>query len=165
MVCTYDGITFKTELLARWAAFFDIAEWEWRLYPHSVGNWQPDYRVNFECGDRLCKSSHTLFVAVLPIYTPERLEHHPAIDFTQTIKDEQGQPIADAGAVFGINPGYTKWMFEHNNGKAWTSVPLWIPDHTQMWAEACEHVRNENVPVQAYSRISTSCLPLRDSPI
>lgn len=33
MTAVYDGLQFRTPLQAQWAAFFDLAEWEWRANP------------------------------------------------------------------------------------------------------------------------------------
>ena len=38
MGAIYKGLQFKTALEARWAAFFDLAGWEWHVNPACVGD-------------------------------------------------------------------------------------------------------------------------------
>ena len=45
MGAIYKGLQFKTALEARWAAFFDLAGWEWHVNPVCVGDWSPDFCV------------------------------------------------------------------------------------------------------------------------
>ena len=49
MGAIYKGLQFKTALEARWAAFFDLAGWEWHVNPVCVGDWSPDFWVSFPC--------------------------------------------------------------------------------------------------------------------
>jgi len=144
MTCSYEGLVFQTELLAQWAAFFDSAEWEWRMYPHAVGNWKPDFRVNFECEQKRCRGSHTLLVAVLPVSSADNLRHHPAADHKGAINNDLGEWVADAGAVFGNHPLITRWEFPHGADKNIFDVPGWVPDFDRIWRDSCALIREEN---------------------
>ena len=64
MVATYDGSTFDTQLLAQWAAFFDLACWTWSSNVAPVGDWKPDYRAQFECEHSECAGRHTILISV-----------------------------------------------------------------------------------------------------
>jgi hypothetical protein len=37
MPAIYNGLMFKTELEATWAAFFDLAGWKWEVNPLPLG--------------------------------------------------------------------------------------------------------------------------------
>lgn len=54
MGAIYKGLQFKTALEARWAAFFDLAGWEWHVNPVCVGDWSPDFWVSFPCSHSEC---------------------------------------------------------------------------------------------------------------
>ncbi|WP_109223343.1 hypothetical protein, partial [Klebsiella pneumoniae] len=96
MGAIYKGLQFKTALEARWAAFFDLAGWEWHVNPVCVGDWSPDFWVSFPCSHSEC-GSHTLLISVLPIVTiqedPQRI--HEGVE---------------AGAAFGSSPEVTTWV-------------------------------------------------------
>ena len=77
MSAKYDGLVFRTELEATWAAFFDLAGWRWSVNPEPVENWAPDFRVSFDCGHSECGGSHSLLIAVLPLANIEDFGNHP----------------------------------------------------------------------------------------
>ena len=78
MGAIYKGLQFKTALEARWAAFFDLAGWEWHVNPVCVGDWSPDFWVSFPCSHSEC-GSHTLLISVLPIDNIEDYNNHPSL--------------------------------------------------------------------------------------
>lgn len=39
----YAGVQFRSRLEARWAAFFDVAGWEWLYEPFDDESWVPDF--------------------------------------------------------------------------------------------------------------------------
>jgi hypothetical protein len=41
----YKGQTFRSRLEEKWAAFFDILEWEWVYEPFDLGGWSPDFAI------------------------------------------------------------------------------------------------------------------------
>ena len=41
----YKGVTFRSQLEARWAAWFDQNGTKWEYEPVSMGNWLPDFRI------------------------------------------------------------------------------------------------------------------------
>ena len=50
----YDGYRFRSRLEARWAAFFDLAGWEWKYEPIDLDGWIPDFWVAFTCSHSEC---------------------------------------------------------------------------------------------------------------
>lgn len=41
----YNGVEFRSRLEARWAAFFDLIEWEWLYEPVDLLGWVPDFQL------------------------------------------------------------------------------------------------------------------------
>jgi len=148
MFAIYDGLIFKTHLEARWAAFFDLAGWAWRSNPAPVGDWLPDFRVEFPCGHSECGDKHVLLVAVVQADEVARLKYHPSQKHLYGINNElvptvRGQAIhngIDAGAAFGDNPDVSTWQFSHGAGGGAFSVTEWVPNAWQLWAATATRV-------------------------
>ncbi|AEH81155.1 hypothetical protein I7G86_19455 [Sinorhizobium meliloti] len=132
MTALYDGLQFKTPLEAQWAAFFDLAGWEWRVNPSPVGDWSPDLRVSFPCGHTECSGSHTLLVSVLPISNVEDFGTHPALSYSYSVPGTK----ADAGAVFGSSPTVTRWEMAHGAGGGLDDVTYWVENASALWTKA-----------------------------
>ena len=45
---TYQGVTFRSQLEARWAAWFDQKGIEWSYEPQAFTNWLPDFRIEVQ---------------------------------------------------------------------------------------------------------------------
>lgn len=41
----YNRVKFRSRLEARWAAFFDLIEWEWLYEPIDLSSWVPDFQL------------------------------------------------------------------------------------------------------------------------
>jgi lipoate-protein ligase A len=41
----YKGVIFRSRLEARWAAFFDLLEWQWEYEPFDLVGWTPDFLI------------------------------------------------------------------------------------------------------------------------
>lgn len=136
MPAIYDGLQFKTKLEARWAAFFDLAKWEWRANPAHVGDWQPDFRVKFPCKHSKCCGSHSLLVSVIPVDKIEDASNHPALEQRYNIEgpDKEHYKGVDAGAVFGTSPKVSRFEFAHGPGSGVDDGPVWVNDAEQLWA-------------------------------
>lgn len=145
MTATYKGLQFRTPLEARWAAFFDLAGWEWHVNPAPVENWSPDFRVTFPCGHSECSGSHTLLVAVLPLAKKEDFATHPSLThfYGSGIGDAYtGLGVsADAGAAFGTSPSATTWQMSHGSGGGIFDVDFWVDHADSLWAKAETLVR------------------------
>ncbi|WP_036115900.1 MULTISPECIES: hypothetical protein [Luteibacter] len=141
MSATYNNQIFRTRLEARWAAFFDLAGWKWSLTPAPVGNWAPEFRVEFPCGHSECAPSHVLLVAVLPVDDSEAFAAHPSQKHVYGINTEglDEKPSldlhsdVDAGAGFGSFPEATVWQFAHGAGGGIFSVAEWVDDPMRLW--------------------------------
>ena len=63
----YTGHTFRSRLEARWAAFFDVCEWDWEYEPVDLDGWIPDFRLTSRAPE--CSRYHrtSVLVEVKPI--------------------------------------------------------------------------------------------------
>ncbi|WP_409268769.1 hypothetical protein [Pseudomonas sp. KCJK9044] len=135
MAIRYKGFDFQTKLLAQWAVFFELAGWEWQPTPSTVGNWLPDFRVQFDCGHSECSGSHSLLVSVLAVDDPQKVQGHPAMQYRYHVRDDSGFH-ADAGALFGNSPSASHWEMAHGAGGGLESVPSWVSNAHQLWSKA-----------------------------
>lgn len=141
----YNGLQFNTELEAIWAAFFDLANWKWWYNPVNVGDWKPDFKVQFDCSHSECGGYHSLFVSVLPFRDISSLTEHIALTHRYGIaSDGHKGHIADAGALFGIGPVNTKWEMQHGSGGGIEEVLGWVHNANELWDRAVVIVMNAN---------------------
>ncbi len=136
MTAVYNGLLFDTELDAIWAAFFDLAGWQWWYNPVSVGNWKPNFKVKFPCKHSECNGSHTLMVAIIPEKDISSWRHHPSLSYSYGVTDNNNKYIADSGALFGIGPFSTKWEMAHGSGGGIEDVTNWVNDANKLWKNA-----------------------------
>ena len=136
----YEGLEFDTRLQAHWVAFFELAGWKWWSNPMAIGDWKPDFKVEFPCDHSECSGFHTLFVSVLPISSVDGFKHHPSVTHTYSVKDADGTRVADAGAAFGSSPTATTWEMSHGAGGGIEEVTTWVPRSAQLWAQAGERL-------------------------
>ncbi|RKR31699.1 hypothetical protein [Paraburkholderia sp. BL17N1] len=141
MSCYYEQIEFKTTLLAQWAAFFDLAGWTWQTNPAPVGDWVPDFYVEFPCGHSECPDGHSLLVNVLPILDVADVPKHPALEHRYSVPGPNGTSRANAGAVLGSNPAVSSWEMAHGAGGGIDDVPVWVNDWRKLWHQAGEIVK------------------------
>jgi len=132
----YNGLVFRTPLEARWAAFFDLAGWRYWTNPAPVGDWQPDFKVEFECGHSECGPTHTLLVSVLPANSLASFEGHPCLAHSYGVKGSNGRWLADGGAAFGNGPHATHWEISHGAGGGIEKVDFRVHNAVQLWEEA-----------------------------
>jgi len=132
----YEGLEFKTNLEAKWAAFFDLAGWSWWVNPMVVGDWRPDFKVNFECGHSECNGSHTLLVTVLPLSNLESFKEHPCLSHNFCVESSEGKKLADGGAAFGVSPSVTHWEIAHGAGGGLEDVYFRVSNADELWEKA-----------------------------
>lgn len=132
----YNGLEFETELLAQWAAFFDLAGWEWDRGVAPVDSWKPDYKVCFPCTHSECAGSHTIYVSVLPVSTLNNVKGHPALAWAYSVQNSRGERVADAGALFGNSPQATAWEMSHGAGGGTENIYNWADNASRLWVEA-----------------------------
>jgi hypothetical protein len=135
-MATYKNHHFKTPLLARWAAFFDLAGWKWHQNPAPVGDWVPDFYVEFGCDHSGCSGSHSLLVSVLPVSDTKDFGNHPCRQYDFGWNPQQPRINASAGAAFGAEPLATSFQFSHGDGGGLFNVPFWVPNYTALWEKA-----------------------------
>ncbi|WP_105253843.1 hypothetical protein [Pseudoalteromonas sp. T1lg75] len=136
MSTEYNGLEFKTELEAIWAAFFDLAGWQWWYNPVQVENWKPDFKVTFPCGHSECGGSHTLLVSVLPTRDLNSQKEHPSLLHSYGVANKDGKYLADGGALFGIGPLVTQWQIVHGSGGGIEDVHSRVHNANELWDKA-----------------------------
>lgn len=130
----YANVCFRSRLEARWACFFDLANWQWEYEPVDLSGWSPDFRVEFPCRHSECRPTHTLLVEVKPYFSIEDFSGHPCRNYAWGV----GIP-ADASAAFGANPWVTEWEMAHGSGGGIETVGngSWVHgDIDLIWREA-----------------------------
>lgn len=125
----YNNIKFRSRLEARWAAFFDLCEWEWEYEPIDLKGWTPDFRVSFPCGHSECPDKHVLLVEVKPYYNIEDFEGHPCTKYYWNCLGG----LADSSACFGINPTVTYWEMCHGSGGGTEHIENWLPKESHYY--------------------------------
>lgn len=141
MSARYGILEFPTRLHAQWAALFDLAGWTWRTNVASIDDWQPDFWVSFPCGHSECGATHEILVSVLPVRTLDGVRSHPALSHSYDVKDKRGKRVADAGAVFGVNPSITAFEISHGAGGGTFTVDFWLEGRANaLWDQAASKI-------------------------
>lgn len=117
-------------LKLRWARFFTLAGWNWKLSPRPGF----DFQVTFPCEHSECKRtrSHTLIVRVID-------KHYDALELKhrETFRYAYNSPHP---ALFGDGPLNTYWEMAHGAGGGCESVDDWMTgsktDVNKLWDRA-----------------------------
>jgi hypothetical protein len=136
MSAEYNGLEFKTELEAIWAAFFDLAGWQWWCNPVEVNDWKPDFKVTFPCAHSECDGSHTILISVLPTRNLKSFKEHPSLSHKYGVADKKGNYLADGGALFGLSPNATTWEIAHGSGGGVEDVHSRVHNADELWEKA-----------------------------
>lgn len=130
----YRNTNFRSRLEARWAAFADLAGWQWRYEPIDLDGWIPDFWFAvprcWECSNH----RHELYAEVKPYRTLAEFDGHPV-----TRIDPSSIP---SPAKFGWHPEVTEWtMHGSMTGVIWIwetdqGVEAALDDNEKLWAEA-----------------------------
>jgi hypothetical protein len=138
LTAIYQGLQFDTKLEAQWAAFFDLASWQWRTNPAPLGNWKPEFRVDFPCNHSKCGGSHGLLVAILPVDSIADAGEHPTLSQRYNLSGEGSQHHkgVQAGAVFGNTPSVSQFEFGHGSGGGVFEVDSWVHNANELWRKA-----------------------------
>ena len=144
----YRGITFRSRLEATWAAFFDLAGWQWSYEPLNLeietqsGKqwWTPDFIVTFACRHSECRwdepyGEHTLYCEVKPYHSLEQFKGH-------IVDKLLWEPV---GAKLGLNPSVTAFEMSHGAGGGVFSVPSFVHDWFDLWAKASSFTQYRRV--------------------
>lgn len=142
----YRGVNFRSRLEARWAAFFDIAKFQWVYEPIDLDGWAPDFSLKTSLG--------IVYVEVKPVDIEPQ-------DYSQF---EKVQPHINSHMVLlcGVHPHAASVAF-NVPGKVIT--PDWRDAHTVeyelqcadlsvMWSEAGNEVQWEGSPAPARNWLS-----------
>ena len=131
---------FRSELVATWAAFFDLAGWRWDINPVAVNGWTPDFRVSFDCSHSECGGSHSLVVAVKPFETIEQFDGHLCLEYDfggyDAAEGGIGKIPVDGAAALGVNPRVSRWVISHGSGGGQEDMKFRVNDCDRLWAEA-----------------------------
>jgi len=122
----YKNTLFRSRLEARWAAFFDLAGWDWAYEPVDLEGWTPDFRLTLE-------GLFDLYVEVKPYDSLNQFEGH----FAQKMLDNRTQS-KPSPALFGNNPQVTS--FTHDDGIPGRAFPCninsWVDNADDLWRQA-----------------------------
>lgn len=111
-------------LKLRWARFFTLAGWSWKLSPRPGF----DFQVTFPCGHSECNGSHTLIVRVCNRPRPVLQEKYKAFAWPY----EEPHP-----ALFGDGPANTFWEMAHGAGGGCETAERWTEqDAGWLWERA-----------------------------
>lgn len=131
----YDRVLFRSRLEARWAAWFDLAGWQWEYEPIDFVDWSPDFRVRFHCGHSECNGSHVLLVEVKPFWS--MFAGHAVHRYMGCGLGESWMPAEFcSSAMFGSNTKETYWSMAHGAGGGDECVEHWVNDHATLWKTA-----------------------------
>lgn len=152
----YSDVMFRSRLEARWAAFFDLCEFEWQYEPVDLDGWTPDFYLKFPCGHSSCGGYHSLFVEVKPYSNIAEFAGHQCMTWAYGLRDNASYTTsarlgADGAAGFGLNPDVTTFEIAHGDGGGQFDLPFFTHKNTAvLWKEAGNIVqwcaRNANNP-------------------
>lgn len=114
-------------LKLRWARFFTLAGWNWKLSSKPGF----DFQVTFPCRHSECHGSHSLLVRVCE-KTHDALvrKHEDLYDLDRTYSEPHP-------ALFGDGPCNTHWQMPHGAGGGCESAYNWTRwDADDLWERA-----------------------------
>lgn len=92
----YNGVWFRSRLVAQWACFFDLAGWTWEYEPIDLDGWTPDFRVKFSCGHSECSGSYTLVAAFQSLFTSAEIRCLTKSNHSRLLMSHQSPTQVDA---------------------------------------------------------------------
>ena len=134
----YKDVMFRSRLEARWAAFFDLAGWQWEYEPIDLVGWSPDFKIDIPCRES-CGGKHTALIEIKPYYDMNEFYHHP-VAYYKYGNGRDDFPLdslpVDTVAGFGANPDIAFLDITHeDSGGMYTPSEL-IPNASSKWKEA-----------------------------
>lgn len=139
----YSNTDFRSRLEARWAAFADLAGWQWRYEPIELVGWIPDFWFSFPCTHSECCGEtrqeriqffHELYAEVKPYRTIAEFDGHAV---TKVPRYSLPSP-----AMFGWHPDVTEWEMVHGAGGGIYCAADWVSgDVDTLWNEAGNRTR------------------------
>lgn len=114
-------------LKLRWARFFTLAGWNWKLAPQRTG---ADFIITIPCGHGECDGSHTIAVRICE-KSADALERKHGELYAGRMYDSPNP------ALFGDGPENTYWQMAHGAGGGSESIVDWTKtDANQLWKRA-----------------------------
>jgi hypothetical protein len=110
-------------LKLRWARFFTLAGWDWKLSPKP----DFDFQVTFSCGHSEC-GSHELLVRI------SEKTHEALIATHKQLWDVHYMYSSPHPALFGDGPDNTHWQMAHGAGGGYASLGAW--GFADLWERA-----------------------------
>lgn len=134
---TYAGTEFPSKLAATWAAFFDLAGWDWCIASDDIRGWNPTFRLNFDCNHSECGGMHSVLASVEAWDSLDQFADHPCLAYPYG-RSRDGEVVigADASAALGSSPDVSQWEMSHGAGGGIFNIPFWVPNADALWAEA-----------------------------
>lgn len=133
----YAGVTFRSRLEARYAAFFDLVKWKWEYEPFDLNGWTPDFRLVIPCDHSECAGSHTLLVEVKPYISIDQFKGPPEYELAMRGYGEGLSGYGcDAVALFGHRPNISYWEIRHGANGGIEDIPTWRGDWGVAWRDA-----------------------------
>jgi len=129
----YKGVLFRSRLESRWAAFFDLLNWEWQYEPIDLSGWTPDFYLKFPCGHSECSGYHDLYVEVKPYSTIDEFAGHFASKVAFGLvynkhDDTDGMHIGvDGAGMFGLTPDIARFCICHGDGGGDFDLRFFVP--------------------------------------
>lgn len=151
----YNGVLYRSRLEARWAAFFDLCEWEHEYEPIDLEEWTPDFYVKIPCTHSECGGFHGLLVEVKPYFSLREFEGHPCTGYPRG----EGLPMGvHAAAAFGVGPDVTNFYLIHYILEGFFDVFEWVYNAGDLWKEAGNRVQwHPSAGFGATYRLKTPC--------
>ena len=150
----YEGVQFRSRLEARWAAFFDLNEWEWQYEPTDFDGWTPDFLVRAKLGRRpsladdgwLPESTLDVYAEVKPVTDPRLSDpiYAKAVNHSREmwVVLLGGAPM-DGSIGYLLEPVKTSepWSYVHSILAGYRpNFPEWA-DQISFWREAGNRVQ------------------------
>lgn len=123
----YNGVRFRSRLEARWAATFDLLNWQWEYEPFDLPGWIPDFSIEIN------RTRKPLLVDVKPI-DGSRVPR----DLQIKIEQATGAPLPTELRPAGAKPPVPGVWQEWEDGLPYTlcvigKSPMTIPHNAGEW--------------------------------
>lgn len=114
-------------LKLRWARFFTLAGWDWKLSQRPGF----DFQVTFPCNHSECHGSHSLLVRVC------EKNHDALVTKHEELWDAGFMYTAPHPALFGDGPDNTHWQMPHGAGGGYETAVNWTKTSAnELWERA-----------------------------
>ena len=140
----YKGVSFRSRLEARYAAFFDLAGWDWSYEAIDKDGWIPDFLVRFKCACGHCNGRHLLIAEVKWYHSINDFRSH----FCYQFKAHNGESYA----AMGNNPSISAWK-SRNDSTGFYTIPAILPKWEDMWKTAGNTVQYSGLSVVPSSNL------------